>query len=485
LDSIRAIVDYKLYIGGAWRESGATFENRNPAEPSDLVGRFAAGTAHDVDEAFAAAREGAVAWQQTNPARRAEILFDAAELLRRQCDAIGEELTREEGKTLAEGRGEAARAAAILRFFAGECAQSSGEVYSSADDSTFLYSIREPLGIVGVITPWNFPIAIPAWKIAPALAFGNAVVWKPSELTPLCAVRLVEALHDAGLPAGVLNLVTGMPDEVGEALTGHRNLDALTFTGSGAVGRAIQAKIAHRGVKVQLEMGGKNPIIVLPDANLEQAVTATVRGAMLSTGQKCSATSRAIVHPSIASRFVERVIAQAAALRVGNPLDPATDVGPVVSEAQRRKVETYFEVAHQEGHDVALGGEPMSDPSGGHFVAPTVYVGVDPGSRIGREEIFGPVLAVTEADNAAEALRLANDTEYGLSASIFTHDLGAAMRFARDVQAGVVHINSETTGAEPHVPFGGMKQSSSHSREQGKAAREFFTDTKTVYVSTP
>jgi alpha-ketoglutaric semialdehyde dehydrogenase len=476
---------YQLYIGGEWHETGRTFENLNPADPSDVVGMFADGTSKDVDDAFAAAREGAAVWRRTNPHQRAEILFAAAELLLRDQDAIGAELTREEGKTLAEGRSEVARAAAIVRYFAGECAQPVGEVFASADDTTSVHTLREPLGIVGVITPWNFPIAIPAWKIAPALAYGNAVVWKPSELTPLCAVRLVEALHAAGLPPGVLNLVTGMPAEVGEALTGHPDLDALTFTGSGPVGRAIQAKAAPAGVKVQLEMGGKNPIVVLADANLDEAVAATLRGAMLSSGQKCSATSRAIVHPSVAGRFIDRLAIKCAALRVGDPQDPSTDLGTLVSGAQLQKVERYLEVAREEGQEVLLGGEPLNHPSGGYFAAPTLYTGVPPGSRIGREEIFGPVLAILEADNMTEAIRLANDTDYGLSASVFTHGLGAAMRFAREFRAGVVHINSETTGAEPHVPFGGMKQSSSHSREQGKAAREFFTDTKTVYVSVP
>jgi aldehyde dehydrogenase (NAD+) len=473
------------YIDGSWRDSESTFASVNPARPDEIVGHFAAATRADVDDAYGAARSAAASWRATNSFKRAELLFRAAELLASRVDSIGEQLTREEGKTLAEGRGEVSRAASILRFFAGECAQQSGEVYPSADDATFLYTLREPIGVVAVITPWNFPIAIPAWKIAPALAYGNTVVWKPSELTPLTAVQLVQALDDAGLPPGVLNLVTGAPEEVGEALTDNVEMDAVSFTGSAPVGHAIQAKVTPRGAKVQLELGGKNPIVVLPDAHLEDAVSAAVRGAMLSSGQKCSATSRAIVHSAIAAKFVERLVARVGALSVGEPLDGATDLGPVVSEAQLGRVESYFAVAQDEGHDCVAGGTPVRGPDGGYFVAPTVYLGVTPESRIGREEIFGPVIGVMEADNPTEAFSAANDTVYGLSASLYTRDLAAAMRFVREVQAGVVHINSETTGAEPHVPFGGMKGSSSHSREQGKAAREFYTDTKTVYLTTP
>jgi acyl-CoA reductase-like NAD-dependent aldehyde dehydrogenase len=476
---------YGIFIGGSWQPTAGVFENRNPARPSELIGRFADASAQDAATACEAAQEAAPRWRATNALRRAEVLFAAAGLLRDRAEAIGAELTREEGKTLAEGIGEVQRAAAILRFFAGECTQATGEVYPSADDQTFLYTIREPLGVVAVITPWNFPIAIPAWKIAPALAYGNTVVWKPSELTPLCAVRLVEALSEAGLPPGVLNLVTGEPSVVGEAITAHPDVDAVTFTGSGPVGRAIQRKAIERGVKVQLELGGKNPVVVLADANLEQAVAGTLRGAMYSTGQKCSATSRAIVHPAVLEPFTERLAQATAALELGDPLDASTDIGPVVSAAQQRKVEGYLDLARREGLTAVLGGEPIEDRDGGFFVAPTIYANVNQASPLARDEIFGPVLAVIPADDPAEAIMLANATPYGLSASVYTHDLGTAMRFARESQVGVVHINSETTGAEPHVPFGGMKQSSSHSREQGKAAREFFTDTKTVYMTAP
>ncbi|HEX2160285.1 MAG TPA: aldehyde dehydrogenase family protein, partial [Thermoleophilaceae bacterium] len=378
---------------------------------------------------------------------------------------------------------EALRSVALLRYFAGETAQPLGEVYPSGVADRHLYTERVPLGVVGVITPWNFPLAIPVWKIAPALAFGNAVVWKPSQLTPRCAVNLVELLHEAGLPAGVLNLVTGGRSPVGEALVSAPQLDGISFTGSTAVGRAIQRDVVERGVKVQLELGGKNPVIVMDDADVDLAVRETVRGAMLSTGQKCTATSRAIVVGD-PGRFTEALLPAVSALRVGDPSAPDTDVGPLASQGQYETVLSYLDVAREEGHELAAGGEPI-DLDGGYFVAPTVYTGVGQDSRIAREEVFGPVLGVIPASSIEDAVRIANDVDYGLSASIFTRDVGRAFEFAREVEAGVVHVNSETAGSEPQVPFGGMKDSSSHSREQGKAARDFYTDLKTVYLDMP
>jgi alpha-ketoglutaric semialdehyde dehydrogenase len=472
---------YGLLIDGRWRDGDGALENRNPAAPAEVISTHALATPADVDEAYAAARAAAPGWRRTSPIARGEILYRAAALLAERADAIAAELTAEEGKTLAEARGEAGRAAAILRFFAGECAQPMGDVLPSAAERTLLYTAREPLGVVCIITPWNFPIAIPAWKIAPALAYGNTVVFKPSDLTPLCAIRLAEALDEAGLPAGVLNLLTGMPDQIGDALTGHAEADAISFTGSNPVGRAIQAAAVPRGVKVQLELGGKNPVIVLPDADLDLAVDLTMRGAMWSTGQKCTATSRAIVHPSIAGAFTERVVAAARGLRVGDGAAERTDVGPLVSERQRDRVLEYLDVARGEGHELLAGGGPGDGD--GWFVEPTVYGGVGPDSRIGQEEIFGPVLGLMTAGGLEEALQIANSVEFGLSASLITRDLAAALAFAREAEVGVVHVNSETAGAEPQAPFGGMKRSSSHSREQGKSAVDFFTDTKTIYIT--
>jgi aldehyde dehydrogenase (NAD+) len=475
------VPSYGLFIDGRWRGGSGGIENRNPADPDVVVSTHDLATVADVEDAYAAARAAAPGWRRMSPIKRGEILYRAAELIAARAEAIAAELTAEEGKTLAEARGETGRAVSVLRFFAGECSQPNGDMLPSVADRTLLYSVRDPLGVVCVITPWNFPIAIPTWKIAPALAYGNTVVFKPSDLTPLCAVRLVEALHEAGLPPGVLNLLTGMPADIGDALTGNPEVDGITFTGSNPVGRAIQAAAVPRGVKVQLELGGKNPVIVLPDADMDVAVDQTLRGAMFSTGQKCTATSRAIVHPAVAAEFTERVLGAIRALQVGNGAHDGVHIGPLVSAAQRDRVLSYLDVARDEGHELLAGG--VAPDGDGWFVQPTVYAGVAPESRIGQEEIFGPVLGLMEADDLEQALVIANSVGFGLSASLFTRDLGAALAFAREAEVGVVHVNSETAGAEPQAPFGGMKGSSSHSREQGKAAVHFFTETKTVYIT--
>lgn len=474
-----------LLIGGERRVTGDVVESRNPARPHEVVGTVAAAGAADVRDAFAAAREAAAGWRRTPGPRRGEILFAAAELLARRAEPIAAELTREEGKTLPEARAEVARGVAVLRFHAGEASRQGGAVHRSMREDTFLYSVREPLGVVSVITPWNFPVAIPLWKIAPALAHGNTVVFKPSEVTPLGGVRVAEVLADAGLPAGVLNLVCGDPAEIGDAMTGDPEIDGISFTGSLRVGDHIRRRAAERRIKLQLELGGKNPVIVLDDADVEQAVEQTMRGAMHSSGQKCTATSRAIVTPGIRDAYVERLLERVCELRVGDPLESGVDLGPLVSGAQYERVAGYLDVAAAEGHRLALGGRPERADGDGWFVPPTVYLEVDPDSRIGREEIFGPVLGVMGAGDLDEALELAHRVEYGLSASVFTRDIERALRFVREVRAGVVHVNSETTGAEPHVPFGGMRASSAGYREQGEAAAEFFTDVKTVYVDPP
>lgn len=476
---------YGLYIGGRRLDVPDTFPSRNPARPAELLGRFSRATPELVCAAYESAIEAQEQWRRTSPIARGEILFRAAEVLATRTKPLGEELAREEGKTLGEACGEVARSVSILRYFAGEAAQPVGSVLPSAGERTFLFDQREPVGVVCVITPWNFPLASPAWKIAPALAFGNTVVWKPSELTPLCAVRLVEAFVEAGLPPGVLNLVTGLPEEIGDAVTGNPALDAISFTGSVGVGRAIQAAIVSRGVKAQLELGGKNPVVVLDDADLELAVEQTVRGAMFSTGQKCTATSRAIVTAAVSEEFTIRLLERAGSLRVGDPLDGTTDLGPLASERQLERFLGYLGIAGEEGLECVLGGGRAEDANGGYFVSPTVYLDVPPESRIGQEEIFGPVLAVMPAESFEEAIAISNLVDYGLSASIFTRDLTRAFEFVRDVQAGVVHVNSETPGAEPQASFGGMKASSSHSREQGKAAADFYTQVKTVYLDLP
>ena len=480
---------YRNYIGGEWVESasGATSEDRNPARPDAVVGRFQASEKADVDRAMEAAQSAFDAWRRTSPVARGNILYKASQIVERRADEIGEALTREEGKTLKEGKGETLRAAAILRFFAGEGAQPIGDRLPSSNPETFLYTERVPLGVVAAITPWNFPIAIPAWKIAPALVYGNCVVLKPAELTPLTATLLVECLAEAGLPPGILNLVTGSGGKIGDAIVGHEALSAITFTGSNAVGKALYSKAveSERGIKVQLEMGGKNPVIVLADADLEQALQQTINGAMMSTGQKCTATSRAFVQRPVFDQFVDRLVQRAAGLRVGDPLEPATEIGPLVSANQRDSVLEYLEIGQAEGAAFLTGDEDGHGGDGGYFVKPTVLGNMTPTMRLAQEEIFGPVLAVMPVDDLEEGVALANGVKYGLTASIFTRDIATAFRFIRDVQAGIVHVNSETAGAEPHAPFGGMKASSSFSREQGKTAVEFFTQVKTVYFDMP
>lgn len=474
-----------VFVDGRWRDGGGrtVLEARNPARPAEVVGTFIEANRDDVGDACAAAEAAGRDWRRTSGLERGNVLYRAAELFAARTEQLATDLTREEGKTIGEARAEVLRSVALLRYFAGETAQPVGEVYPSGVADRHLYTERVPLGVVGVITPWNFPLAIPVWKIAPALAFGNSVVWKPSQVIPRNAVNVVELLHEAGLPPGVLNLVTGGRDPVGEALVADPRICGISFTGSNAVGRAIQRAVGERGVKVQLELGGKNPVIVMEDADVELAVRETVRGSMLSTGQKCTATSRAIVVGD-PDRFTDALLPAVSALRVGDPLAPGTDVGPLASAAQYETVLSYFGVARDEGHDLAIGGTPI-DLDGGYFVEPTVYTGVAPESRIAREEVFGPVLGVIRAGSIDDAVRVANAVDYGLSAAIFTRDIGLAFEFAREVEAGVVHVNSETAGSEPQVPFGGMKESSSHSREQGKTAREFFTDVKTVYVDMP
>jgi aldehyde dehydrogenase (NAD+) len=483
-----AVETFGNFIAGEWRPaaSGATMENRSPADRDDLIGHFASSRKSDVEEAIAAAAEAYQSWRLSSPIARANILHKAANILESRIPDVGRELTREEGKTLKEGIGETTRAVQILRYFAGEAQQPSGEHYPSANPLTLLYTTREPIGVVAAITPWNFPIAIPAWKVAPALAFGNTVVLKPASQTPLTAVRLVQALAEAGLPAGVLNLVTGPAAAIGDPLVKDPRVVAITFTGSNATGAELRRIAAERGAKLQLELGGKNPAIVLADADLDHALGHVVSGAMMSTGQKCTATSRAIVDRSIADRFTEMLAQRVAALNVGNPLDVDTQIGPLIDESAAERVTSEVAAAGKDGAELLVGGTPIGgELARGSFVAPALLANVDPGSRLGQEELFGPVLGVIPVEGMEEAMQVANQVKFGLSASIFTRDLEKALRFAREIEAGVVHINSETPGAEPQAPFGGMKGSSSYSREQGKAAREFFTQTKTVYMDPP
>ncbi|MFK7691497.1 aldehyde dehydrogenase family protein [Paenibacillus sp. HJGM_3] len=476
---------YHNLIGGRWTaaRSGRVRPDLNPSRTSEVLAHFPESDPLDLQDALEAASSAYPKWRSMSLVARGDILYRAAELLTARADAIGRDLALEEGKTFPEAKGETLRAAAILRYYAGEARQETGEVYAAQDPTTLLYTRREPLGVVGVITPWNFPIAIPAWKIAPALVYGNAVVWKPADITPLTAFHLAQALVDAGLPEGVLNVVYGRGSVLGPVLTEDRAVRGISFTGSNAVGRGIGIACATRGAKYQLEMGGKNAVVVLADADLELAVEMTIRGAMRSTGQKCTATSRVIVEAPLLDAFTEALAERCRGLQVGDPLDSATYMGPLASADQQKTVLDYIRLGQEEGARLVTGGEAL-DPSG-YYVAPTVFAGVNPGSRLATEEIFGPVVAVVPAASMDEALQLVNGSSFGLSSSVFTRDLGKALRYVEEVECGIVHVNSETAGAEPHVPFGGMKESSSNSREQGKSAREFFTQVKTVYMDRP
>ncbi len=477
---------YQNYIGGQWVDASSNDvnENRNPADTSEVLGRFPRSTREDTQRAIEAAAKAAPGWRSSSAADRSGLLERAAAIMERRAQEIGEALTLEEGKTIAEGVGETMRAVAILRFFAGEPWRPSGETYNSANPSTFLYSERVPLGVVGVITPWNFPVAIPVWKLAPCLAYGNVAVFKPAELTPLTAHLITEVFAEAGVPPGVLNLVHGPGSVVGDELATNPLVRGLTFTGSGAVGRSIYATASGRGAKVQLELGGKNPVVVAADADLSQAVEITVSGAMKSTGQKCTATSRVIVEAPLLEDFTAAIIERVGALRIGPGIDPGTYMGPLVSEERRKAVLDYVQIGQGEGAQLLAGGDTGTNGSG-FFVTPTVFGRVTPEMRIAQEEIFGPVVGIMSAPDLSAAIRIANDVAFGLSASIVTRDIKAAFEFVRSVEAGIVHVNSETAGAEPHVAFGGMKESSSYSREQGRAAMDFFTQTRTVYFDMP
>lgn len=474
----------RSYVAGQWIGEGELVDDVNPARPDEVVARSAHADSTLALRAIAAAVEAAPRWRQTPAPVRGAILHRTAQLLEDRAREIGRDIAREEGKTAAEGVGETLRASAIFRYYAGQTLEPDGETYPSHSAETFLYARREPVGPVTVITPWNFPIAIPAWKIAPALAYGNPVCWKPAELVPLTSVRLTEALIEAGLPDGVLSLLLGRGADIGEALVSSPGVAAVSFTGSNAVGRSIQRAARDGGAKVQLELGGKNPAVVLADADLDLAAEQLARGAFLSAGQKCTATSRILVEQPVFEELVERLSDRARSWQLGDPLDPETRVGPVASQSQFDTVASYLELARAEGCSFAAGGS-TAEHEGGWYIQPSVITGLVRTSRVMTEEIFGPVAALTQVDDLDQAIFEANDTAFGLTAALFTSNLHHAFRFADEVRAGVVKVNQESAGLEFHVPFGGTKASSSGSREQGKAAREFFTEWKTVYIDAP
>ncbi|WP_157576187.1 aldehyde dehydrogenase family protein [Mycobacterium sp. GA-2829] len=471
-------------VAGQWVPGGGDeLTSINPARPQVVVAQGRKATTADLDDAVAAAVDARAGWAATPLHQRGAILLAAAAVVERNADQWGVDLAAEEGKTKAEGVGEVLRAAQILRYYGNEGDRQAGEIYSSPRAGEQILVTRRPVGVVGVITPFNFPIAIPAWKIAPALVYGNTVVWKPAGTVPLLAMHLAHALATAGLPAGVLNLLIG-DSRLGDGIVNHADIDAVTFTGSTGVGRRIAAAAAARGVPAQCEMGGKNAAVVLDDADLDLAVEQVALGAFRSTGQKCTATSRLVVTDGIADRFLAALTARAEAIVVGDPTDDATQMGPVVNDGAHTSIRGGIDTALQQGASLLTGtGLELPDAVGdGYFIAPTIVELTDGRADVWTDELFGPVLAVRRAATAAEAFGLADDNEYGLSAAVFTQDLTRALQAVEHLDVGVLHVNSESAGADPHVPFGGAKKSGLGPKEQGTSAREFFTHTTTVYL---
>jgi alpha-ketoglutaric semialdehyde dehydrogenase len=477
---------YRNFIGGQWIESasGKTVENRNPANTDDALGEFRQATREEARSAVEAASLAFREWRRTPAPTRGRIVARAARLMEEDKENLAQLLTREEGKTISESRGELQRSINVAEFCAGEARRITGETIQSELPLNFAYTIKQPLGVVAVVTPWNFPVAIPVWKIAPALVAGNSVVFKPASLTPATAVRITEIFEEAGIPPGVLNLILGSGSEAGDEIINHRAVKAVSFTGSNDVGIRLYEQVSRRGAKVQCEMGGKNPVVVLEDADLDLAVESTAQGAFGSSGQRCTATSRAVVLNEVADEFVRRITERAQNMRLGPGDDPATEMGPSVDESQFKTVLSYIEIGREDGAELKCGGERATGDGfdKGYFVRPAVFDRVTPDMRIAREEVFGPVLAVLRVKDFDEAMMVANDSEYGLSSSVFTNDAARIFRFVDEIETGMTHINSPTTGGEAHVPFGGIKATGIGDREQGSTALDFYTDLKVVYV---
>jgi alpha-ketoglutaric semialdehyde dehydrogenase len=472
------------YINGEWVKGADTFADRNPANTEDVAGCFVKGTAQDMEAAAAAAAAALPAWSGTAGPARGNILYKAADLMDGRFDQIAAEMTREEGKTLPEAKGEVRRSINILRYFAAEGARMPGMLVPSERERVHMFALRKPIGVVGLITPWNFPSAIPAWKLAPALICGNTAVLKPASAAPLSAWRIVEALHEAGVPKGVVNFVAGPGGELGKALIHAAPLRAVSFTGSCETGNWLHQEASRRRLRIQLEMGGKNPTIVLADADFERAVENVVNAAFFSTGQKCTATSRAIVEDSIYDRFVAAVVERTRRLKVGDGMQPGVDIGPCVDQGQMETVLRYIEIGRKESGEPKCGGRRLTENglAKGYFVAPTVFADVAEDHTIAREEIFGPVLAVMRARDFDDAMRIANATPFGLSSSIQTGSLSRAFEYIYRAEAGLLTVNLPSAGVEYQLPFGGTKESSFGPKEQGPAAMEFYSDYKTVYL---
>jgi acyl-CoA reductase-like NAD-dependent aldehyde dehydrogenase len=474
---------HRNYVNGEWAAGAAATPNINPSNLADVIGEYTQADENQVRAAIGAARAAFPAWSRGNIQTRADILDKiGAEILARK-EELGTLLAREEGKTKAEGIGEAARAGYIFRFFAGEVLRLAGEMLPSVRPGIRVEITREPVGVIGIITPWNFPIAIPVWKIAPALAYGNCVVFKPADLVPGCAWALAEIISRSGLPTGVFNLVMGRGSVIGEVLTTSSDVDAVSFTGSQAVGKRVAQNCAARLAKVQLEMGGKNPQVVLDDADIDVAVNTSIQSAFFSTGQRCTAASRLIVTQGIHDRFVAALTEKMKALKVDDALKDGTEIGPVVDQRQLEQDLSYLDLGKQEGARLVAGGERLKRATDGFYLSPALFADTKPQMRINREEIFGPVASVIKVKDYDEALAVANDTPFGLSSGIATTSLKHAQHFQCNSAAGMVMVNLPTAGVDYHVPFGGRKGSSYGPREQGRYAVEFYTTVKTSYVN--
>lgn len=472
-----------LLINGEWRTPSQALDNINPSDTSDIIDTYGQAGVPETRDAIEAARKAAPKWAATTPQQRNDLLARIGQEILSRKDELGTLLSREEGKTLAEGTAEVIRAGHIFSFFAGEALRQAGDHMASVRPGVSIDVFREPVGVVGIIAPWNFPIAIPAWKIAPALCFGNTVVIKPAELVPGSAWALADIIHRAGVPAGVFNYVYGKGSVVGQTLLDHSDVDAITFTGSQQTGQTVAAMCARHMRKMQLEMGGKNPLVVLDDADMDIAVDCAINGAFYSTGQRCTASSRLIVTREIHDRFVEACIDRMRQLTVDHALNAATDIGPVVDQTQLDQDIRYIEIARQEGGNLRSGGQLVTRSTPGFFLTPALFTDTTMSMTINRQEVFGPVASVIRVNNYEEALAVANDSEFGLSAGICTQSLKYASHFRENARAGMIMVNLPTAGVDYHVPFGGTKGSSYGSREQGRYAVEFYTNVKTAYTS--
>lgn len=473
---------HKNYIAGEWVGSDDINANINPSDTAEVIGEYARASREQAQAAIDAAAAALPDWSRSGVQQRANILDAVGDEIMARKDELGALLAREEGKTLPEGIGEAMRAAQIFKFFAGEAVRLAGEKIASVRPGVDVEITREPMGVVGIITPWNFPIAIPAWKIAPALCYGNTVVFKPADLVPGCAWAIADALARAGVPKGVFNLVMGRGSVVGETILSDKRVSAISFTGSVETGRNVAQQAVARMAKVQLEMGGKNPLVVLDDADIDVAVNCAVQGAYFSTGQRCTASSRFVVTKGIHDNFVDAVTAKLQSLTVDNAIKDGTDIGPVVDQSQLDQDERYLAIGREEGAEVAWGGERLNRDTDGFYLSPALMVGTNNDMRVNREEIFGPIASVIRVEDYEEALAVANDTEFGLSSGICTTSLKHASHYKRNAEAGMVMVNLPTAGVDYHVPFGGRKGSSYGPREQGRYAAEFYTTVKTAYT---